>query len=77
VNNVGRTILLNPVFINIATTSSFLAVYHDNYFKYFMFGKYNGFVSKVRVSACIYLYVETTAYKFRIYSMITMKELAK
>jgi hypothetical protein len=23
------------------------------------------------------LYVETTAYKFRIYSMITMKELAK
>ena len=28
-------------------------------------------------SILTYLYVETTAYKFRIYSMITMKELAK
>jgi hypothetical protein len=27
--------------------------YHDNYFRYFMFGKYNGFVSKERVSACM------------------------
>jgi hypothetical protein len=31
--------------------------YHDNYFKYFMFGKYNGFVSKARVSACLYFLV--------------------
>jgi hypothetical protein len=30
-----------------------LSCYNDNYFKYFMFGKYNGFVSKVRVSACM------------------------
>jgi uncharacterized membrane protein YfhO len=28
--------------------------YHDNYFRYFMFGKYNGYVSKARVSACMY-----------------------
>jgi hypothetical protein len=27
------------------------------YFKYFMFGKYNGFVSKARVSACMYFLV--------------------
>ena len=25
-----------------------LSCYHDNYFKYFMFGKYNGFVSTAR-----------------------------
>ena len=31
--------------------------YHDNYFRYFMFGKYNGFVSKARVSACMYFLV--------------------
>jgi hypothetical protein len=30
-----------------------LSCYHDNYFKYFMLGKYNGFVSKERVSACL------------------------
>jgi hypothetical protein len=34
-----------------------LSCYHDNYFKYFMFGKYNGFVSKARVSACMYFLV--------------------
>jgi hypothetical protein len=34
-----------------------LSCYHDNYFRYFMFGKYNGFVSKVRVSACMYFLV--------------------
>ena len=31
--------------------------YHDNNFGYFMFGKYNGFVSKARVSACMYFLV--------------------
>jgi hypothetical protein len=25
-----------------------LSCHHDNYFKYFMFGKYNGFSSKAR-----------------------------
>jgi hypothetical protein len=30
-----------------------LSCYHDNYFRYFMFGKYNGFVSKARVF-CIF-----------------------
>jgi hypothetical protein len=32
-------------------------MYHDNYFKYFMFGKYNGFVSKARIAACMYFLV--------------------
>ena len=31
-----------------------LSCYHDNYFKYFTFGKYNGFVSEARVSACMH-----------------------
>jgi hypothetical protein len=34
-----------------------LSCYHDNHFRYFMFGKYNGFVSKARVSACMYFLV--------------------
>ena len=34
-----------------------LSCYHDNYVRYFMFGKYNGFVSKARVSACMYFLV--------------------
>jgi hypothetical protein len=34
-----------------------LSCYHDNYFRYFMFGKYNGFVSKARISACMYFLV--------------------
>jgi hypothetical protein len=37
-----------------------LSCYHDNYFRCFMFGKCNGFVSKARVSACMYFLV----YKF-------------
>jgi hypothetical protein len=35
-----------------------LSCYHDNNFGYFMFGKYNGFVSKARVSACMYFLVK-------------------
>ena len=34
-----------------------LSCYHNNYFRYFMFRKYNGFVSKARVSACMYFLV--------------------
>jgi hypothetical protein len=34
-----------------------LSCYYGNYFRYFMFGKYNGFVSKARVSACMYFLV--------------------
>jgi hypothetical protein len=34
-----------------------LSCYHDNYFRYFMFGKYNGFVCKARVSAWMYFLV--------------------
>jgi hypothetical protein len=32
-------------------------LYHNNYFRYLMFGKCNGFVSKARVSACMYFLV--------------------
>ena len=32
-----------------------LSCYYDNYFIDFIFGKYNGFVSKARVSASIWL----------------------
>jgi hypothetical protein len=35
-----------------------IRLYRDNYFRYFMFGKYNGFVSKARVSACMYFLVK-------------------
>ena len=35
-----------------------LLCYHDNNFRYFMFGKYNGFVSKARVSAFMYFLVK-------------------
>ena len=38
-----------------------LSCYHDNCFRYFMFGKYIGFVSKARISACIYFLVYTVA----------------
>jgi hypothetical protein len=34
-----------------------LSCYYDNNFGYFLFGKYNGFVSKARVSACMYFLV--------------------
>jgi hypothetical protein len=34
-----------------------LSCYHNNYFRYFMFWKYNGFVSRARVSACMYFLV--------------------
>ena len=34
-----------------------LSCYHDNYFRYFIYGKYNGFVNKARVSACMYFLV--------------------
>jgi hypothetical protein len=34
-----------------------LSCYSDNNFKYFMFVKYNGFLSKARVAACMYFLV--------------------
>jgi hypothetical protein len=36
-----------------------LSCYHDNCSRYSMFGKYNGFVSKARVSACMYFLVHS------------------
>ena len=44
-----------------------LTCYHDNYFRYFMFGKYNGFVSKARVSACMYFLVKNYLVLFSRY----------
>jgi hypothetical protein len=35
---------------------NFKSCYHDNYFRYFMFRKCNGFVSKARVSACMHAF---------------------
>ena len=43
-----------------------LSCYHDNYFRYFMFGKYNGFVSKARVSACMYFLVSSIPNPFDV-----------
>jgi hypothetical protein len=34
-----------------------LSWYHDKNFRYFMFGKCNGFVRKARISACMYFLV--------------------
>jgi hypothetical protein len=34
-----------------------ISCYHDNYFRYFMFGECTSFVSKARVSACMYFLV--------------------
>ena len=36
-----------------------LSCYHDNYFQYFMFELHNDFVSKARVSACMYFLVKS------------------
>ena len=60
-----------------------ISCYHDNYFRYFMFGKYYGFVSKARVSACMYFLVYMhdneevlqykmyhTYYKYKYYNKI-------
>jgi hypothetical protein len=45
---------LKVIFFNILKK---LSCYHDNYYRYFMFEKYNGFVSKARVSECMYFLV--------------------
>ena len=42
-----------------------LLCYHDNYFQYFTFRKHNGFVSKARVSACMYFLVIRCSCKFQ------------
>ena len=44
-------------FVKIFLTK--LSCYHDNYFKYFMFGKHNGFVSKAR-GFCMYVFSSST-----------------
>ena len=50
-----------------------LSCYHDNYFRYFMFGKYNGFVSKARVSACMYFLVLISAYRTSMFTQRGIK----
>jgi hypothetical protein len=53
----------------VETYVSTLWCYHDNYFRYFMFGKYNGFVSKARVSACMYFLVSSGSYISRLQTL--------
>ena len=54
-----------------------LSCYHHNYFRYFMVEKYNRFVSKARVSACMYFLVikileqcESTRMHVRVYFLL-------
>ena len=47
-----------------------LSCYHDNYFRYFMFGKYNGFVSKARVSACMYFLVYSLTFENHLHNKL-------
>jgi hypothetical protein len=56
-NFVIKSDIFKRFFICIKNILKKLSCYHDNYFRYFMFGKYNGFVSKARVSACMYFLV--------------------
>jgi hypothetical protein len=51
-------------FVRIFLTKK-LSCYNDNYFRYFMFGKYNGFVSKARVSACMHVF-SSISYDFGV-----------
>ena len=54
-NFVIKSDIFKRFFICIKNILKKLSFYHDNYFRYFMFGKYNGFVSKARVlHACIF-----------------------
>jgi hypothetical protein len=43
-----------------------ISCYHDNYFRYFIVEKYNGFVSKGRVSACMYFLVQDVIFIDRL-----------
>ena len=58
-NFVIKSDIFRRFFICIKKILKKLSCYHDNNFGYFMFGKYNGFVSKTRVSACMYFLVNT------------------
>ena len=54
--------LKNPLKIlgNFSILKTFLSCYHKNYFKYLMFGKYNGFASKARgfcMHACMHVFL--------------------
>jgi hypothetical protein len=51
-----------------------ISCYHDNYFRYFMFGKYNGFVSKARVSACMYFLVKWEVFVRIRYIIVISKQ---
>jgi hypothetical protein len=51
-----------------------LSCYHDNYFRYFMFGKYNGFVSKARVFAWMYFLVGGNTLIVLIFSICFNKQ---
>ena len=54
-------------FVRIFLFLKKLSCYHDNCSRYFMFGKYNGFVSKARVSACMYFPIFLVMLKRKVY----------
>jgi hypothetical protein len=57
---INNFVIKSYIFMGFFICKSILkkiSCYHDNYFKYFMFGKYNDFVGKARVSACMYFLV--------------------
>ena len=60
-NFVIKSDIFKRFFICIKNILKKLSCYYDNYFRYFMFGKYNGCVSKARVSACMYFLVSNYA----------------
>ena len=82
-NFVIKSDIFKRFFICIKNILKKLSCYHDNYFRYFMFGKYNGFVSKARVSACMYFLVilcivpEPTTNSHRLFTPGETKALAE
>jgi hypothetical protein len=58
-DEIDHFVIKSNIFRGLSILKIFLiklSCYHDNYIKYFMFEKYNGFVSKARVSACMHVY---------------------
>ena len=53
-----------------------LSCYHDNNFGYFMFGKYNDFVSNARVSAFMYFLVTVILYMLATWQQNSHRQAA-
>jgi hypothetical protein len=77
-NFVIKSDIFRGFFICKNILNKIIVLYHDNYFKYFMFGKYNGFVSKAR-GFCMHVfsslrYIENHEW-VQIISLIVLTEL--